>query len=221
MPLHWIAVGPGTLVAAAALVLFLWYVLATLQTRRRTRRFVRGLAAGLAGLNPPPTVQWLGAAAFQVLAAGPVPPFARLAVTVVLEPREILLFWLFHRLRGRGDLVVVKGDLEKAPRAELEVYDPATPTGREAHDWTAAQRWTRAAATSGRLAWAYPARQTDPRPRWAAVVESFPFRLQRLSLRRESPHLLVSLTPPARELAGEQLLRGLRAIGTEAAGPGW
>lgn len=50
-----------------------------------------------------------------------VTPFQRIEAIYLLEPRENLLFWLFHRLQGRRDELVLKITLPKAPRTEIEV----------------------------------------------------------------------------------------------------
>jgi len=48
-------------------------------------------------------------------------PFRRIEAIYLLEPRENLLFWLFHRLQGRRDELVLKITLPKASRTEIEV----------------------------------------------------------------------------------------------------
>lgn len=215
--MSWDLVSPTALVIAITVLLLGWYFVGTVWNRRRSRRFVRGLAKGFAGLGPPPKIQWLGTSAFQVLATTPPDPFTRLGITVVLEPREMLLVWLVARVRGRRDLLVIRGEFERQPRRELELFDPATPTGQEGSRSAAAERWVVAdAMVPGKLRWAYPATQPDPRLRWEGLLQGLPLRLQRLSVRPASPHLLLSLAPPPGELPGELLLERLLAIGREA-----
>lgn len=204
---------PAAIVIGVSVLLLLWYFVGGQWNRRRSRLFVRGLARGFAGLDPPPKIHWLGTSAFQILTTSPPAPYRRLAIMVVLEPREMLLLWIVGRIRGRRDLLVIKAEFQHDPRRELELFDLSTPTGREGSHSAAAERWvTTDAAPPRGLIWAYPPSQPDPRPRWAGIVEELPFRLHRLSVRRSSPHLLISLTPPAGELPGEALLNGLRAI---------
>lgn len=215
--MDWSALNPATVVIGVCVLLLIWYFIGGQWNRRRSRLFVRGLAKGFAGLGPPPKIQWLGTSAFQILAANPPDPFKRLGIMVVLEPREMLLVWIVNLLRGRHDLLVIKGEFQADPRWELELFDPATSTGREGRRSAEAERWVVAdAAGSGQLGWAYPAGKADPRPRWSAIVEGLPFRLQRLSVRRSSPNLLISLTPPGGEFPGDALLQGLLAIGERA-----
>jgi hypothetical protein len=211
---------PTATVIAVCLVLLIWYFVGGQWNRSRSRLIVRGLAKGFASLSPPPKLQWLGPTAFQIQAANPPDPFKQLGIMTVLQPRELLLFWLANRLRGRHDLLVIKGEFQNNPRLELELFDPATPTGREGGQTAAAERWIVSdAALPQHLRWAYPSGQADPRPRWAGIVDSLPFRLQRLSLRRSPPHLLMSLTPPPGEFPGDLLLKSLRAIGEQAVRP--
>lgn len=213
----WSVINPATIVIAVTILLLVWYFVGAQWNRRRSRLFVRGLAKGFAGLDPPPKIQWLGASAFQILAASPPEPFKSLGIMVVLEPREMLLLWIVSRFRGRQDLLVIKGELRRDPRWELELFDPGTPTGREGSRSAEAERWVVAdAAVPPDFRWAYPAFQGDPRPRWTGILEGLPFRLHRLSIRRVSPHLLVSLTPPPGEFPGDLLLKSLLAIGEKA-----
>lgn len=215
--MEWIAATPATLVIAVCFLLLIWYFVGAQWNRRRSRLFVRGLAKGFAGLSPPPKIQWLGSSAFQILAANPPDPFKRLGIMAVLEPREMLLLWIVNWFRGRRDLLVIRGELQRDPRREFELFDLATPTGREGHRSAEAERWVvTGSAAPPDLRWAYPAGQADPRPRWAGIVEGFPFRLHRLSIRRSPPHLIMSLTPPPGEFPGELLLNRLQAIGEEA-----
>lgn len=217
--MEWSAASPATVVIGICVLLLVWYFIGSQWNRRRLRLFVRGLAKAFQGQAPPPKIQWLGSSAFQVLADNPPGPFRRLGIMVVLEPREMLVVWIVNWFRGRHDLLVIKGELQREPRWELELFDLATPTGREARRSAEAERWVVAdAGLPAPLRWAYPAHQADPRPRWTGILEGLPFRLHRLSLRRSSPHLLMSLSPPPGELPGEVLLKTVVEVGERALG---
>lgn len=210
--------GAGSIVVAVAFGLLASYFLGIQQNRRRGRVLARGLVAGFAGLRASPKIQWLGSSAFQVTTERALDGFRHLTIIVVLEPREILPFWLFNRLRGRRDMLVAKGELDNPPRWEVEVCDPRTPTGREGVRAAAAAGWTQTnVAEASHLRWAYPADQAHRHARWSPIVNGAPFRIQRLSVRRLSPHVLLSVTPPPGEFPGPRLLDTLRAIEAEAA----
>lgn len=212
------AVGVRGIVVAVAVGLLASYFIGIHQNRRRGRTLARGLAAGFAGLHASPKIQWIGSSAFQVTAEQPLDRFRHLTIVVVPEPREILLFWIFNRLRGRGDTLVAKGDFDNPPRWEVEVCDPGTPTGREGVRAAAAAGWTRTnVAEQSRLRWAYPADQAHRHARWSPILKGVPFRIQRLSVRRSSPHVLLSVTPSPGEFPGPRLFDTLRAIAVEAA----
>ncbi len=49
------------------------------------------------------------------------PPFRRAEAVYLLAPRENLLFWLFHRLQGKGDELVLWITFQSKPEQELEV----------------------------------------------------------------------------------------------------
>jgi hypothetical protein len=61
-----------------------------------------------------------------------------------LEPRDMPWMWALARSRGRHDTLIIRGVLRRTPGIELEVLDPASWSGREAHsrvppDWQRAQ----------------------------------------------------------------------------------
>lgn len=51
----------------------------------------------------------------------PPAPFQRVEAIFLLEPQENLLFWLFYRLQGRRDELILKISLKKAPSSRVEI----------------------------------------------------------------------------------------------------
>jgi hypothetical protein len=98
-------------------------------------------------------------------------PFQRIEAVYLLAPRENPLFWLFHRLQGRGDELVLKIFLPKAPKTNIEAK-----RNRHSdfiyHGQGAEEKWASFLARHGR-----------------AVFH--------LALRREAPHLFVRVYLPA------------------------
>jgi len=163
--------------------------------RRRGLTVLKWVREGVPLLGDNPKLRWLGSSAFQLTLERPAPPFAALAVTVVLEPRDILFLWLVNRLRRRRDLLVVRADLTTRPGVLLELFREGGRSGKEAQAWASEARWRlEAFDTSGLyLAAASP----TARDLLRTATQQVPDRLGslvRLSVRQTSPHLLLNYT---------------------------
>lgn len=98
-------------------------------------------------------------------------PFQRIEAVYLLAPRENPLFWLFHRLQGRGDELVLKINLPKAPKTGME------------------------AKRHGSSNFTYQGQ--DAEGKWAAFLARHKRAFFHLALRREAPHLFVRAYLPA------------------------
>jgi hypothetical protein len=109
-------------VIAFCALLVVWYVVGWRMNRKRGERLLEWILQGLRALSGDQiTVSRLGTSGFQVNVAKAQVPFKTIEATILLEPREILLFWILNLLRGRGDYLVFKATLRAWPRGEIEV----------------------------------------------------------------------------------------------------
>jgi hypothetical protein len=125
---------PGTVaVIGLSALLALWYGGGHLYNRRRGQRLFHWLKAGLGVLGGGTEAGWIGspASGARINVRHAAPPFRRLEITLLLENREILPWWLLQRLRGRRDWLIIKATLRSPRRGEVEVV-PAV--GRIAQD---------------------------------------------------------------------------------------
>ena len=185
----------GQLVIGLSLIILAWYFVGQQAMRRRGLAVLRWVRAGVDILGESPQLRWLGGSAFQLTIERPTPPFKALAVTVVLEPREIFFLWLVNRFRKRRDVLVVRGDFATRPKALFELFREAGRSGKEAKSIATADRWAiKSFDTSGlQLASSSPIAHDALRisaPRVHAELGA----LLRLSIRDTSPHLLLNYT---------------------------
>ncbi|MGC8782273.1 MAG: hypothetical protein ACP5UQ_15540, partial [Anaerolineae bacterium] len=85
--------------------------------RRRSKAIGLWLQAGLAQLGGQTTWRWvrgMGSAA-QITIEGANRPFGRLEIGYYLLTRELPLLWGIELLRGKRDLLAVRGDLREPP----------------------------------------------------------------------------------------------------------
>lgn len=128
MSINW----PLTLGLALGLVILVWFAVGTQWNVSKGQRVLRWLQGGLPLLGERTTLRWYGSSAIHMQIAKAKDPFREAEVLIILEPRDVSLLWLLARLRGRRDLMIVRGRLRRPPRFEMELADPHSWTGREA-----------------------------------------------------------------------------------------
>jgi hypothetical protein len=138
MPTDWTV----ALAIALGVIILLWFALGTQWNVSKGQRVMRWLQDGLPLIGERTTLRWYGSSAIHLTIAKAKDPFREAEVMVVLEPRDVSLLWLLARLRGRRDLMIVRGRLRRPPRFEMELADPQSWTGREALDQMRRSTWS-------------------------------------------------------------------------------
>jgi hypothetical protein len=100
-----------------------WFAVGTHYNVRKGEDALRWLQQGLPLVGQKATMRWLGSSVVELKIQQAKAPFRDAEVLVVLEPRDVALLWLIARLRGRRDLLVFRGAIQHAPRAELVAAD--------------------------------------------------------------------------------------------------
>ena len=181
-------------VIAFCALLVVWYVVGWQMNRKRGEQLLEWVLQGLRALGGDQiTVSRLGTSGFQVNAEKVQAPFKRIEATILLQPREILLFWLFNLLRGRTDYLVFKATLRAWPRGEVEVMK----TGRLSRgvlEELDEKAWTCQETASGLVMACRGEKGQQQVDAVVHLLESLSPRLLRLSLSKKAPHLLVSLS---------------------------
>jgi hypothetical protein len=179
-----------------ATVLMIGYGVGRWTNSQRAQKISDWLEPGLRSLGGTPTVQKVDRTAFRFQMTNARRPFQTVTTSVVLISREFLPTWLWEWLHGRNDLLVVHVTYRQPPTLEGEVVDPANELGRrgeaqaQEHNWPSADyppRW--------RL---YHAPDSAPSrlEAMAKTVTSSPFAPWRVALRRNAPHMLLSMPMP-------------------------
>jgi hypothetical protein len=100
-----------------------WFAVGTHYNHRKGQDALRWLQQGLPLVGHKTTMRWLGSSIVELKIQQAKVPFRDAEVLVVLEPRDVALLWWIARLRGRRDLLVFRGTLQRAPRLELVAAD--------------------------------------------------------------------------------------------------
>lgn len=102
-----------------------WFALGTHINVRKGHYFLEWLQAGLPLIGEKTTLRWLGSSVVDLKIENAREPFRRAEILIVLEPRDVPLLWLFSRMHGRRDLLIVRTELRTQPTMQVEILDRA------------------------------------------------------------------------------------------------
>lgn len=174
--------------------------------QRRTQQISGWLEPGLRSLGGTPTVQRVSRSAFRFQMANTRRPFKTVTTSVVLISREVLPTWIWERLRGHQDLLIFHVTFRQSPTLEVEIIDPGNELGQRGelqardHNWPA---WDFSADC--RLYYA-PQTSRSELEAIASHVALSPFEPWRVAMRRNAPHMLLSMPMPNLEQADSMQL---------------
>ncbi|MBI4842145.1 MAG: hypothetical protein HY803_13935 [candidate division NC10 bacterium] len=182
-----------------AAFLLMWDVAGIQVNRRRAVTLVRQVRDSIQPFGGTATIRWIGRSAFRIEAEQLTPPFVRLGISVLLEPRETFFLWAFGRLGGRRDWLVIGVTLNGRVGASFEVYHPRRRGATQvAHDIR--EKGWREEPLAGRPPLLCAGPDADGRALARAVMSAIGGTdVWRVGLQPEAPHLIVSLPVPATE----------------------
>jgi hypothetical protein len=199
-------------VIAFCALLVVWYIVGWQMNRRRGERLLAWILQELRPLGNQIAVSRLGTSGFQVNVGKARTPFRKIETAVLLEPREILLLWIFNRLRGGTDHLILKGTLRAAPRGEVEVVKKRSRLARQVLEGLDEKAWSRQEIT-GDLVMACRGEKGEQQAEAIShLVESLGPCLLRLSLSKKAPHLMGNLSLAGDEQSARLLLPSLQDL---------
>ncbi len=180
----------------AAAVLMAGYAVGRWTNLRQSRRISAWLEPGLRSLHGTPLVRPVQRSVFRVQVTNARRPFQTVTTSVVLISREVLPTWLWEKLHRRQDVLVVHVTFRQPPAQEVEILDPGNELGQRGLAQIRDLDWP-AADVSPRLR-LYHAPNTSPAcaQAMADVIAASPFGPWRVALRRDAPHMLLSMPLP-------------------------
>ncbi len=195
MSLHWPPTGTEAVVVLAAFLLA-WYAVGLHLNRRRATQLVGHIRDALQARGLPATIRWIGRSAFRIEVEKPGGPVTRLALSVLLEPRETFLLWLVGRMGGRRDWLVLSAFLDGPAGPAFEVYHPRRRGAADAVQRIRTEEW-KAEPVPGHPRLLAAARKAEGRGLAREVVATLGrIDLWGASLRPEEHRLTLSLPLP-------------------------
>ncbi|OGO48450.1 MAG: hypothetical protein A2W37_03220 [Chloroflexi bacterium RBG_16_63_12] len=198
-----------------------WFALGVVWNIRRGNAVLKWMQTGLPRLGEKTTLRWLGSSAVELSIAKARPPFRRVDLLLVLEPRDVPWFWLLTRLRGRRDMLIVRGQLTTAPQFEYDLLAPGSWSERETVGRGEARQWETEALGDARFRAPVPTRSLSRQiaPGALGAARKVQPIVWRLSSRRESPQLELHVPlPNPRQADATQFFNALRALAEQMTG---
>lgn len=192
-----IPVAMTDLIAIAAVALVAWFSAGTIWNIRWGRMLMRWMQDGLPALGQRTTVRWLGSTAVEMVIRDGKAPFTGVTLVIFLEPRDIPWMWAIGRLRGRCDTLIIRAVLRRAPEIELEAFDPASWSGRDALPRVPREWSLRRAKRPGGVVSHYASAEALVRAdALLAQAEHVGLAVKRLSVRRSEPNFQLHVSLP-------------------------
>jgi hypothetical protein len=209
--------------AALAIVVVLilgWFVVGTFWNVRKGSAVMRWMQDGLPRVGERTTVRWLGTTSVEMVIDRAKPPFERVKLVIVLEPRDVPWFWWVARLRGRRDTLILRAQLRSSPRADLDVVDRASWANRDALRRIASGAWSvrEPLGPDGLPVYYTTEAGLGRSDTLLEVARSGGLALQRLAVSRTEPHLQLHLDLPTASMPASDFFETLRALGECAGG---
>jgi hypothetical protein len=180
----------------AATVMMLGYGVGHWTNQRRARQISDWLEPGLRSLGGTPTAQQVSRSAFRFQMTNARKPFQTVTASVVLISREVLPTWLWERLHGRHDLLILHITFRQPPSMEIEIVDLNNELGRRGETQAQAFNWTTADLSPRWRLYYAPDTPLSRVRAMANRITSSPFVPWRVALRRNAPHMLISMPMP-------------------------
>ena len=176
---QWIVIGLSAFLS-------IWYFIVLSQNRRRGLAAYRWLYRCLGEMGKVSHAEWIGSSNIgaRLVVRKATKPFRYVEASYRLEPREFLPYWLFSRLRGKKDEVVIRVTLHFDPKASFEINK------REIRDLLNRPPAGELVPQDPHIANADPA-EIQARTVANTFLSEFGASVEKMVLQREAPHLMI------------------------------
>jgi hypothetical protein len=191
----------GQLIAVyLGVFLLVWYGVASFYNRRKGLGVYRWLRPGVATMGEITEAKWIGSSGSgaKISVAKANHPFRRVDAAYLLETRELLPLWIFNRLRGRRDLLILRIDLRTVPPTVLELMHAGDSRLRGMKDRNGRQitpQQSLALGSEFKVAW-LGRKDENFLQKLSPFIQRYGASVGRLSASRKPPHLIFEMRLP-------------------------
>jgi hypothetical protein len=129
------------LVLAVGGFFLVWYIAGNELMRRRARRLALWSRGALEPAGGVLMIQWLALSAFRMEVREPRPPLQSGTLTGLVESWDVAPLWLWNRLRGRRDMVLLQCVLRRSPAFDFELYRPRSLLAGDVRHIVRREQW--------------------------------------------------------------------------------
>jgi hypothetical protein len=175
-----------------------WFAFGVIFNIRRGNAVLKWMQSGLPRIGEKTTLRWLGSSAVELGIAKAKPPFRKIELLLVMEPRDVPWFWLLARARGRRDMLIIRGQLNNAPQFEFDLLTPNSWSERETIGRREGRQWEveTLSATHFRAPAATRSLSRQLAPALLESAHNVAPIIWRLSSRREHPQIELHIPLP-------------------------
>ena len=189
-----------------------WFAFGTQYNLYKGKKTLEWLQDGLRLLGDRTSLRWLGTAAVELKIQNAKEPFRHAEVVIALEPRDVAFLWWYYRLRGRRDLLILRGQLRAAPGFEFEALNPNAWSARGIESKLQFRNWNPLPAIPAPLV-AYAAGRSLPATELAALMNPAGCQPVRIAIHRTEPNIEIHWNlAEVRKVPAETLLEAVRQI---------
>lgn len=192
MPSWMPATGPERLLWIAIILLVLGYLGGQWLNRQRSRKLGNWLQAGIGALGGRVAWRWIKSvtSGAEVTVQEARAPYRNLSISYYLLTREFPPLWLWEQIRGKRDLLAIKGDLRLQPGREFEILPVKGKLRKELDAATADAPYQWIELSDGLALGGRGAVDKVALERAAEFMQSYGPYVERISLRRRTPNVM-------------------------------
>jgi hypothetical protein len=203
--------------AIVAIAVVAWFAAGTTWNVRAGRELMRWMQGGLPALGQRTTVRWLGSSAAEMVIREGKVPFASVTLIIFLEARDTPWMWALGHSRGRRDTLIIRAVLRATPKAEFEVLDPASWSGRDALPRVPAKWLIRQLESPAGANIHYDSAEGRTlADALLALAQRSKLAVRRLSLRRTEPHFQLHVPLPDRRQPARDFFEAVCSLAERA-----
>ena len=201
-------------VVALTLGLTGWFFIAAQWNARRNHEALRWLRSGLPQVSERTSMNWMGTTGVRLDMSEAKEPFKSVEVLTLMEPRDVVPLWILSHLRGRRDVMIVRGNLRRHARVEFDLIKAGSWSGKDVLRRGIPKEWTQATLSDGMLLASEGPDATRSAQEIKARLAKLSPQLTRVSVRRTVPHIEMHLLSPWKgSQASPDVMKLFKAVG--------
>jgi hypothetical protein len=203
------------IVIILSIILAVWYFIGAIINRRLGLSVFEWLRSGLEQLGKLSEVRWIGSSGSgaRLVVAQAGAPFQRVEVVYLMESREIMPLWLFNRIRGKRDEMIIRANLRSVPGQELEAARHSSRAFQQALSNPETKPFELLPDYAGFELARRGQNDIQATERFKELLNKHSDAIMQVSLQRKSPHLILrAAIPPLRSEPSGKFFDDIRQL---------